>query len=84
LLTTIEIGLINACAAAAQSSQELLSVAGYKTRTGNFKRSMEKLLAEGLLAMTIPGKPNSRNQRYIATEKGQKLLQSLKQKRERS
>lgn len=77
LLTPIEIGLINACVATSRSSQELLSVAGYAIRTGNFKRSMEKLLTEGLLAMTIPEKPNSRNQRYVATAKGQKLLQSL-------
>jgi ATP-dependent DNA helicase RecG len=76
LLTSIEIGMINACAETSQSSQELLSVAGCATRTGNFKRSMEKLLTDGLLVMTIPEKPNSRNQGYVATAKGQKLLQS--------
>ncbi|NTV26491.1 MAG: DUF4062 domain-containing protein [Chlorobiaceae bacterium] len=81
LLTPVEIALIYACSAASKSSQELLTVAGYKTRTGNFKRSMEKLLAEGLIAMTIPEKPNSRNQRYVATTEGRELLQSLDHKR---
>ena len=77
LLTAVEIDLINACKAIPRSAQELLNVAGYKTRTGNFKRSMEKLLNEDLLAMTIQDKPNSRNQRYNATDKGRELLQSL-------
>lgn len=32
------------------------------------------MIAEGLLAMTVPNKPNSRLQKYYTTEKGKALL----------
>lgn len=40
LLTPIEIGLLAACATTSRAIHELLGVAGYTSRTGNFKRSM--------------------------------------------
>lgn len=77
LLTPIEIGLLAACATTSRAIHELLGVAGYTSRTGNFKRSMEKLLQGDLLAMTSPEKPTSRFQKYRLTEKGQALLAEL-------
>jgi ATP-dependent DNA helicase RecG len=77
LLTPIEIGLLAACVTTSRAIHELLGVAGYTSRTGNFKRSMEKLLQGDLLAMTIPEKPTSRLQKYRLTEKGQALLAEL-------
>jgi hypothetical protein len=77
LLTPIEIGLLAACATSPRAIHELLDVAGYSSRIGNFKRSMDKLLQGDLLAMTIPDKPRSGNQRYKATAKGKALLAKL-------
>jgi ATP-dependent DNA helicase RecG len=38
---------------------------------------LRPMLEAGWLARTIPDKPNSRNQRYITTEKGKQHIQNL-------
>lgn len=43
--------------------QEFLGIEGRKAFNNNF---LKPLLNEGSLVMTIPDKPNSRNQKYIA------------------
>jgi ATP-dependent DNA helicase RecG len=58
--------------------QALLAAAGYQRRTGNFKRSLEKLLTEKLLEQTLPDKPTSPKQRYRLTTKGQALFEARK------
>ena len=35
-----------------------------------YKRNIEPLLADGYIEMTIPGKPNSKLQKYRLTAKG--------------
>lgn len=78
VLTPVEIAILQSSQASPLSSRELLEVAGYKTRTGNFKRSLEKLLEWTLLEMTLPDKPTSSKQQYRTTEKGRRLLEQLK------
>jgi hypothetical protein len=68
-LTETERSILAACLENPQDSKVLLEVAGYSTRTGNFKRSIAKLLQLGLLELTIPDKPTSRLQKYRLTEK---------------
>ena len=51
-----------------------MNAAGYKTRTGNFKRSLEKLLTNNLIQMTNPENPKASNQKYIISEQGFRLL----------
>jgi predicted HTH transcriptional regulator len=77
-LTPKEIILLTACSEAPALGQDLLAAAGYQRRTGNFKRSLEKLLTEEWLALTIPDKPTSPKQRYRLTTKGQALFEARK------
>ena len=76
ILTEIEQQMLLSCSEENRSGQELLNVAGYETRTGNFKRSLDKLLQAAMLEMTIPDKPNSRMQKYRLTAKGRSWLDS--------
>ncbi len=57
-----------------KGTKQLLTLLGYKQKTGNFKASMEHLLTEQLIEHTIPEKPNSRLQKYRLTEKGRQIL----------
>jgi ATP-dependent DNA helicase RecG len=53
---------------------ELLSTVGLSNAYGNYVRHLVPLLEQGLLAMTISDKPNSRLQRYQTTDQGRDLL----------
>ena len=81
-LTPIELDMLKACDTTPRSGQQLLEIAGYASRTGNFKRSMDKLLQSELLSMTIPEKPTSRLQQYRLTQKGRALLEQLTKEEE--
>jgi len=72
--TGLEKKLLAASLKEPKTGQELLAAVGYTERSGNFKRSMEKLLAQSLLVMTMPDKPRSSNQKYRLTPKGKALL----------
>ncbi len=52
-----------------RSKAEIAQHCGYKTTKSFTKNYLRPLLDSGLLQMTIPDKPNSRNQRYIAVSK---------------
>lgn len=77
-LSPTEVALLKACSEEAGTGQELLEAAGYTDRTGNFKRSMDRLLTGGYLVMTIPDKPTSRLQKYRLTAKGRAWLAAAK------
>lgn len=49
-----------------KTRQEIFNHIGLKYHTDNYKRHIEPLINQGLLRMTVPDKPNSKNQRYIA------------------
>jgi len=70
--------LLIACFSGERSGKELLKIAGYKTRTGNFKKGLQRLIDKQLLEWTIPEKPSSQVQKYRLTEKGKGLLSHLK------
>ena len=50
--------------------KDLLGLLDYRQATGNYKKSINKLLQAGLIERTLPDKPNSRFQKYRLTEKG--------------
>lgn len=57
--------------------EELQDVIGLKNR-GHFKREyLNPAVEAGLIAMTIPDKPNSSKQKYRITEKGKTFLKNI-------
>ena len=57
---------------------EMLSYMSYSDRTKFRKKYIYPLLDTGIIQMTIPEKPNSRNQKYQLTAKGLELIEHLK------
>ena len=72
-----EVAVLKACVEQPATGRELLAASGYATRTGNFKRAIERHLAMRLLELTIPAKPRSGKQRYRLTASGRRLLDAL-------
>ena len=57
------------------SREELQSALGLQDRKSFRDRYLKPALAEGLIEMTIPGKPNSRLQKYRLADNGGQWLQ---------
>ncbi|MDR0381393.1 MAG: Fic family protein [Oscillospiraceae bacterium] len=60
----------------ARTRKEIFEAIGLRGDTRAFKRHIEPLLAAGLIAMTVPSKPNSRLQRYRLTESGREKIEA--------
>ena len=50
-----------------KNKQEICSFVGYKNLTYFTRKYLKPLILSGQLKMTVPSKPNSRNQKYITT-----------------
>lgn len=74
----VELRILQACAETPLSSAEIATTLGHKTLSGNVRRALPALREAGLLEYTIPGKPNSRLQKYRLTEKGKQVLEGWK------
>ena len=61
----------------AKTKQELLAALQLSNAYLNYKRHIVPLLERGLIAMTLPDKPQSRLQRYRLTAQGRALLATL-------
>ena len=59
---------------------EMLSYMNVSDRTKFRKKYIYPLLDAGVIRMTIPDKPNSRNQKYQLTAIGLELIDTLKNK----
>lgn len=57
---------------------DLMEIAGRSDRTKFRDQVLNPLLDAGFMEMTIPEKPRSSKQKYRLTEKGCRLLDSLK------
>jgi len=66
--------ILTSCSCNDKTGRELMEIAGYGSRTGNFKKGLQKLLDDQLLVLTIPDKPSSRLQKYRLTDRGRRLL----------
>ena len=58
----------------AKTRVEILEHIGLTNHTRNFKDYVEPIIEMGLLKRTIPETPTSRNQKYITTSEGNKLI----------
>lgn len=56
------------------SLTQIIALFNFSDRTKFKRKYINPLIAEELLVMTVPGKPNSRLQKYYTTEKGKSLL----------
>lgn len=56
---------------------ELMKKFEWRNRTKFRKKFINPLIEMNLIAMTIPDKPNSSQQKYIITENGRELLNSI-------
>lgn len=60
-----------------KTTPELLQLLGYRSRTGNYKSALSTLLGKGLIEMTLPNVPRSKNQKYRLTQTGNEVLNKL-------
>ena len=72
------IHMLQHCLTQSRTKQELLASIGLSNAYLNYKRHIVPLLEQGLIAMTLPEKPQSRLQRYRLTPQGQALLTALR------
>ena len=68
---------ILACCRAPIATPGILDELGYKTRTRNFRETLNFLIDNQLIEMTIPDKPRSKKQQYRLTENGRNILDKL-------
>jgi ATP-dependent DNA helicase RecG len=59
------------------SMLELAEIAGVHHRSFFKKQHLDPLIEHGLVAMTIPDKPQSSKQKYVITEAGNELIASV-------
>jgi hypothetical protein len=71
---TVQVVAILEAAREPRSREELQAAVGIKHRMHFVHTYLEPLLSAGWLAMTIPDKPRSRNQKYRATAVGLAVL----------
>ena len=69
--------LLSLCAQEPRTKQELLAALHLSNAYLNYKRHIVPVLESGLIAMTLPDKPQSRLQRYRLTAQGRALLAAL-------
>ena len=70
-------GLLTA-ALTPQRRSVLLAAVGLSDAYLNYQRHIRPLIDLGLLALTVPDKPNSRHQRYVITEAGRVHLERVR------
>ena len=72
----VDVQVLSLCVHKPLSSAEIAFALGHKQLSGNLRKALPRLRDSGLLAYTIPEKPNSRSQKYRLTAKGKALLVS--------
>lgn len=81
-LSSAEVKILQQCENNALNVREIAEHLGTKATTGGFRRALSKLLKLGLIAYTIPAKPNSRLQKYRITPSGYEYITLIGNKNE--
>lgn len=76
ILTENESAVLWLCYNAAASKSEISAKIKVSSTSGTIKRLLPKLIKMGLLAYTIPDKPNSSSQKYLCTELAKNYLEN--------
>lgn len=69
-----DLEILHYCLHVPRSNAEILAHVGAESRTGTITRALARLTALGLLELTLPDKPTSKNQKRIATVRGQAFV----------
>ena len=69
------IRVLGALSRSALSARALADALGMRSKTGALKRTLSEMLSGTLIEYTLPGKPNSRLQKYRLTAAGMKALE---------
>ena len=59
------------------AAPEIVANLGYQGRSGHLKKALDRLSQLDLVALTIPSKPRSKNQKRQITAKGRRVLDKL-------
>ena len=83
-LNQTEERIVNILAQGARSAHEIAIALHQKTVSGGIKHALNRLQNFGLIVLTIPDKPRSKNQKRQLTVKGQMLLASQRDPKAKS
>lgn len=73
-LTATQIAVLTSLQHQTLSRREIFAAIGLNSDSRSFRRHIKPLMEAGLIAMTIPDKPNSRLQKYRLTDSGGRML----------
>ena len=76
-LNDTERRLLHALQGQPLAKADLVAALGYRTITGHVRKALDRLDELGLIALTVPEKPRSKNQKRRLTERGKKMLATL-------
>ena len=78
LRQTVDTKILSALAHGESSRKQLSVVLGVSIQAGWFKKTLQRMLEDGLVEYSIPDKPQSRLQKYRLTEKAVVLMRRQK------
>lgn len=78
LRQTVDTKILSALARGESSRKQLSVVLGVSIQAGWFKKTLQRMLEDGLVEYSIPDKPQSRLQKYRLTEKAVVLMRRQK------
>ena len=73
-LSGIQLAVLKTLENKSLSRKEIFAVIRMNGDSRSYRRNIEPLLTSGLIEMTVPGKPNSRLQKYRLTDSGRAVI----------